>query len=57
MFSLPQQPPFFYHHPSKNFKISTSLLSKFAGAFFVATAVKTAHPAQEGGADGSAAQG
>ena len=31
---LPQQPPFF-HQASKNFKVSTSLLPKSAGAFFV----------------------
>jgi len=51
--SLPQQPQFFHHRPSKNFKTSASLLPKLAGAFFVATAAKTAHPAQESGADRS----
>jgi len=59
--SLPQQPQFFHHRPSKNFKTSASLLPKLAGAFFVATAAKTAHTAQEDGTsedkDGGGAQG
>ena len=40
-----------------HFKTSTLLLPKPAGAFFIVTAAKTAHTAQEDGADGSAAQG
>jgi len=31
LYSLPQLPPFFHHHPSKNFKTSTLLLPKPAG--------------------------
>lgn len=34
-FSLPQQSLFFHYHPSNNFKTSTSLLPKSAGAFFM----------------------